>query len=504
MSDDRARKRPSEPGMAGRASDGRNASRGDRPRKPQGGSSRAQGGGSAEPARKERPSKASPARLAALDVGREVRRRDAYAQDLIAARIDKSDMSPEDRAFATLLALGVASCVGTLDEALDRALNSPADVQDDVRDALRIAVYEILFLNKSPHAAVDQGVELVRFVQPRAAGLGNAVLRRVVAMKEAFPFGDPTRDVAALARLHAFPLWLAKRLIADVGPQAAVDFMRASNEPAPLFVAVNEIEATLEEVRSTFAQAGSAVAPVEIDGAAVPGCLRVPDPRVLQDGRVKRLFAQGKVLVSDAASQLVAESVLPAHMPASFLEVGAGRGTKTILLQSGALRAYGSQMELVALDNHAFKTDLLRERARTYGAHVAEALTGDATRLDDVLGARLFDAVFIDAPCSGLGTLRRHPEIRWRLTEERMGDLAALGLALLRSAAGHVAPRGQLAYATCTVAHVENNAVVKRFLESPEGADFELAPIAGRACVATRLAPGTPDAHFAVRFARKR
>ena len=114
------------------------------------------------------------------------------------------------------------------------------------------------------------------------------------------------------------------------------------------------------------------------------------------------------------------------------------------------------------------------------------------------------DAVFIDAPCSGLGTLRRHPEIRWRLTEEHLGELAALGLSLLRSAAGQVARGGQLAYATCTVTHTENNVVVKRFLESPEGADFELAPIAGKACVATRLAPGTPDAHFAVRFARKR
>ena len=451
-----------------------------------------------------RPSKASPARLAALAVCGDVRRRDAYAQDVIARRVAGSPMAREDRAFATRLALGVASSWGTLDEVLDRALDKPGDVQDDVRDALRIAAYEILFLDKTPHAAVDQGVELVRSVQPRAAGLANAVLRRVVALKREFPFGDPSRDVAALARLHAFPLWLAKRLIADLGPQAAVDLMRASNEPAPLFVAANEAKATADEVRAALAEAGADVRPVSIDGVEVPGCLQVAEPRALQDGRVRRLFSQGKLLVSDAASQLVAASVLPAHMPASFLEIGSGRGTKTILLQSGALRAYGSQMELVALDNHAFKTDLLRERAEEYGVHVADAVTGDATMLGAVLGGRRFDAVFIDAPCSGLGTLRRHPEIRWRLTEEHLGELAALGLSLLRSAAGHVARGGQLAYATCTVTHTENNAVVKRFLESPEGADFELAPIAGKACVATRLAPGTPDAHFAVRFARKR
>lgn len=450
------------------------------------------------------PSKASPARIAALSVCRAVRERDAYAQDLIASRIDDARLSPEDRGFATRLVLGVVSTSGTIDEIIDRALRSPSDVQDDVRDALRIAVYEIMFLDKSPHAAVDQGVELVRSVQPRAAGLGNAVLRKVVAMKPEFPFGDPTRDIAALARLHAFPLWIAKRLVADLGPQAAVDFMRASNEPAPLFVAVNEIKSSANEVLEVFAAAGSILEPVLLGGEVVPGCYRVPDSRVLQEVSVKNLFSHGKVLVSDAASQLVAASVLPERMPASLLEIGAGRGTKTILLQSGALRAYGSQVELFSLDNHAFKTQLLKNRVKDYGVQVSEALTGDATRLDEVVGSRQFEAVFIDAPCTGLGTLRRHPEIRWRLTEQRVSEMAALGLSLLRSAAGQVARGGQLAYATCTVTHAENNAVVKRFLESEQGAGFELAPLGGRSCLATQLQPGSSDAHFAVRFVRKR
>ncbi|MEF9876438.1 MAG: RsmB/NOP family class I SAM-dependent RNA methyltransferase, partial [Gordonibacter sp.] len=274
--------------------------------------------------------------------------------------------------------------------------------------------------------------------------------------------------------------------------------------PAPLFIAVNEIKATSDEVCRAFAAASSQVEPVALDGKAVPGCYRVPDSRVLQDRRVKSLFSEGKVLVSDAASQLVAACVLPERMPASLLEIGAGRGTKTILLQSDALRAYGSQVELFSLDNHAFKTKLLRDRVEEYGVAVVEALTGDATRLDEVVGARQFDAVFIDAPCTGLGTLRRHPEIRWRLTEQRMSEMATLGLSLLCSAADHVARGGQLAYATCTVTHAENNGVVKRFLESEQGAGFELAPLGDRSCLATRLQPGSSDAHFAVRFVRKR
>lgn len=447
-------------------------------------------------------SRTSPARLVALDVCRCVRERDAYAQDLISSRADKAGLSPEDRAFATRLVRGVVSSSGTLDELIDRALRDPSDVQPDVRDALRIAVYEIIFLDKSPHAAVDQGVELVRGVASRAAGLGNVVLRRVVAMKPTFPFGDPSRDVEALARLHAQPLWLAKRLIADLGFDAACDFMRASNEPAPLFVAVNAIRASDEEVCATFARAGAQAVPVAPNGVRVPGCYRVPDNRALQDTRVKQLFEQGKVLVSDAASQMVAACVLPERKPASMLEIGAGRGTKTILMQSGATRAYGAQMELTALDNHAFKVDLLRDRATAYGVHLAEACTGDATDLGAVFPDRHFDAVFIDAPCSGLGTLRRHPEIRWRLSAARIDAMADLGLSMLCSAAERVVPGGEMTYATCTVTHAENNGVVKRFLESAQGARFKLAPIAGRSCFSTRLAIGSSDAHFAVRFMR--
>ena len=161
--------------------------------------------GPKNPPKKPR-SKASPARLAALDVVRAVRERDAFAQDVIGTRIDRSDLSSEDRAFATKLALGVVSATGTLDEIIDRALNAPSDVKPDVRDALRVSTYEIIFLGKTPHAAVDQGVELVRSFAMSASGLANAVLRKIVLMRQAFPFGDPMRDPEALARLHAFQI----------------------------------------------------------------------------------------------------------------------------------------------------------------------------------------------------------------------------------------------------------------------------------------------------------
>ncbi len=454
---------------------------------------------------RRRKSKATPARLAALDVVRTVRERRAFAQDVIAQVIDQSNMSVEDRSFATLLALGTVSARGTLDEIIDRALDTPEDVFRETRDALQISTYEIFFLGKEAHAAVDQGVEMVKSFSPGpAARVANAVLHKIVRLRLEFPFGNPATDIEALARTQAFPAWMARKLMEDLGPQPAIDFMRASNEQAPLFVGINACKATDDQVKRAFERAEEVAEPVTLGDGEVPGCLRVPESRALLVPAIARLISQGKILVSDAAAQLVAASVLPESKPASVLEVGAGRATKTILLQSGAVRKYGEQIEeYVTIDNHAYKTRLLEERAEAYGVNVTEAFTGNAMDLDSIMPERTFGFVFVDAPCSGLGTLRRHPEIRWRLTEEDIPKFVDTQVKLLKSAARHVAAGGSLAYSTCTVTREENAASIKAFLDSEEGQAFKLAAIGDRSSVVTRLAPGSSDAHFAVRFVRE-
>lgn len=445
-----------------------------------------------------RANRATPARKAAVEALRKLRERSAFAQSVIDSTVDTASLSPEDKAFATRLVLGVVSTRGVLSELVDRCLRSPSDVEDDVRDALLLSAYEMVYLRKAPHAAVDQGVELVRSVAPRAGGLANAVLRKVAAARERFPFGDPSRDLAAYARLHGFPHWLAERLVADLGPTAAHGLMVASNEPAPVFVAVNALRMADDEACAVLRAAKGDPQRVEVRGVVVPGCYRLSSGTVLLDGRVRRLLRSGALLVSDAAAQAVAARVVAASAPeGSFLEVGAGRGTKTILLQSGFARRCGAQAErFVAVDSHGFKTELLRERAEAYGVSVAEAFTGDATDLGALVGDRRFDAVFVDAPCSGLGTLRRHVDIRWRLAEPLIAEHAALGARLLRSAAAQVAPGGLLAYATCTVTPEENAGVVEGFLASADGQGFSPIEQDGERFFATQLVPGGCDAHF--------
>lgn len=446
---------------------------------------------------------ASPARQAALRVTSIVRERDAFAQELIHKYIDSSRMSREDRAFATRLTLGVVSSYGTLDDVINRCLDRVSDINDDVRDALRISTYEIIFLKKEPHAAVSQGVELVKTIAPKASGLANAVLRRIADKAHKFPFGDPRTDIEAFARLHAFPEWLAKRALLDLGPEVTRDYLAGSNEPAPLFVAINAAKADESEVVETIVAAHGDPVAVSVNGEDIPGCYCLSEGRVLFDGRVRHMIQTGQLLVSDASSQQIARLVLPEEKPASLLEVGAGRGTKTVLIQSDAQRRYGSQIdEYVTVDNLEFKTNITAERAEEYGIHVSESITGDATVLDDVVGERAFDVVFIDAPCSGLGTLRRHPEIRWRLNPEKIDEFAKTGLALLKSASTHVTPGGSIVFSTCTITRAENIDVVKAFLASDEGASFSLAPIGGAPCFNPALKPGSPDAHFAVRLVK--
>ena len=489
---------------------GRNTARDPRRKPEQGGQGAPRGEkggfrGSAKPARPRRKSNATPARLAALDVVRTVRERNAFAQDVIAQVIDKSTMSVEDRAFATLLALGTVSARGTLDEIIDRALDTPEDIFRETRDALQISTYELIFLGKEAHAAVDQGVEMVKSFSPGpAARVANAVLHKIVRLRIDFPFGNPATDLDALARTQAFPTWMAKKLMEEMGPQAAIEFMRASNEQAPLYVAVNACKVDDEHVLKAFERAEEEVQPVALGDMNVQGCLRVPESRALLVPALARQLDQGKILVSDAAAQMVAANVLPDQKPESVLEIGAGRATKTILLQSNACRKYGSQIEeYVTIDNHAYKTRLLEKRAEQYGVVVTEAFTGNALELDNIMPDRTFSFIFVDAPCSGMGTLRRHPEIRWRTSEEDLAGFVETQLGMLKAAAGHVAPGGALAYSTCTVTREENAGVVKAFLDSEEGADFTLDQLCGRNCLATRLAPGSSDAHFAVRFVRK-
>lgn len=447
------------------------------------------------------------ARAVVLKTLATVRERNAYLGPVLEAQLARASLSDADHALVTRLARGVIETLGTLDEVLDARIAKPGSVEPRVRDALRLAAYEILFMRTPARAAVHQGVEAVRRVRPQASGLANAVLRRLADEADTFPWGDPATDVTVLSRASGHPRWFVEMVVAENGMDAARGMLEANNAPAPLYLRHNPFKAPFDD----------AMAILEADGAgpkaSPPDTLSV----VVEHERAAvrgRALADGYFLVTDVAAQ-VAPLAVAARSGMEILDAGAGRGTKTVSLQAAAVLS-GGPARILSLDLHDFKTKLLRERMDSFGVPDVETATGDILDPDAIpTPDGGFDAVLLDAPCTGLGTLRRHPEQRWRISEEDVARMAALQSQMLTSVASLVRPGGHVVYSTCSVAHAENDDVIEGFLQSPAGVEFrsvsieDVVPTEWQNHLTSqgwfRSIPeqGGPDGHFVARLVRQ-
>lgn len=415
----------------------------------------------------------APSRLAAAKAFADNRRRGARARDVLRTSPDLAGLDARDRALAQRLVLGTVAARGELDRVINAHLKAKSALEPMVRDALRVAAFEILYLETPKQVAVSQGVELVRSFSRRAAGLANAVLRRVstedaralAEAKDAVADGD--FDVADLARIGALPEWLAARIIDSLGAGAAAKYAAGVLSPNPVAVAVNRARFTVDETLDALRVAGAEPASGPLEGSILLG-----NPSKLS---ASGLVEDVSVLPCDLAAQ---EAVLLASpAPGSrVLEVGQGRATKTILLEGVAATA-GGFCDIDAVEISEAKSRLAAERCERAGVgdHVRE-FTGNGCDLDAIEGLdTTYDLVFVDAPCSGTGTLQRHPEIAWSLEEHAIPELCAVQLQMLKSAAARVRRGGRLVYSTCSLLAEEDEGVVEAFLSSPQGLGF--API---------------------------
>ncbi len=398
----------------------------------------------------------SPGRQAAIRAVARVRRDGAWIQTALDAEAARARLDDRDRAFATACAYGTVAHLGTLDDLIDDAADRPSAIEPQVRDVLRVATHELLFMGTPARAAVSEAVASVRRVRPRAAGYANAVLRSIALRAEEFPFGDPDTDFHALARLTGHPMWMVDLFRADTGDEAARQMMRANAEHAPLYVAHNPFKGSFEELLACLQRDGA-----EPAQCGVPGSVRCNNASAAARSSA---LSEGRAIVCDLSGQAIVASV-PISDGNVVVDIASGRGTKTLLLQAAAKRAEG-QVQITAVDSHAFKVDVLARRMRDLGVPGVNAVVGDATDaallMTQVSGA---DVAFVDAPCSGLGTLRRSPEKRWSLHPQTVGELATLGATLLDAASQVVRCGGFVVYSTCTVTCAENTGLVATFLE---------------------------------------
>jgi 16S rRNA (cytosine967-C5)-methyltransferase len=447
----------------------------------------------------------APARKAALTVLHRVREREAFGPETLDAVLRAAGLSAQDTALATRLTYGTLETLGTLDEAIDRFVTHPV-MEPQVRDALRLAVYELLFARTPARAAVNEGVDAVKSVRRQAAGMANAVLRRVAEAAATFPWGDPATDDDALARVTAHPRWIVELWASELGREVATAALYADLKPAPLYLWWNPFKGSVVEATDALVTDGAEPVSDEPEG-----CIRAGRPQAAVRGSA---VGSGRVLVTDAAAQLAAV-VTGGHPGGVVIDIAAGRGTKTAQLQAVSVAA-GGQATVYGLDIHAFKAGVLARRMTDLGVPGVVTLTGDALDPASVEGlppAGTADAVLLDAPCSGLGSLRRRPEKRWRVTPDDLPRLAELQRDMLRSAASLVRVGGRVVYSTCTVSRQENHSVAQAFLEAMAGR-FETADVSQAVPETWRSDVGEqgwfqsvpradgPDGHFVAAFTR--
>ncbi|MEK6709720.1 MAG: 16S rRNA (cytosine(967)-C(5))-methyltransferase RsmB [Nitrospinota bacterium] len=413
------------------------------------------------------------------------------AEDLV-GRFAAAAFDPRDRAFLRELIYGVLRWRNRLDFALGRFLEKPPErLPPAARGALRLGAYQLLFLDRVPaHGAVNASVELAGAGRWER-GLVNAVLRKVGQA----PLEPPGDAEDGLVMWESHPRWLARRWVASLGPERARARCQANNAEGPLVLRANPLRTTPGELAARLAEEGVTTAPALAD----PECLRV----LSQGPGLTQLpsFAEGLFIVQDEASSLAARYA-GAGPGDRALDACAAPGGKTACL-AWAVSPGG---RVAAADLSPARLRLLRENCARIGAH-APSVVMDASR--PAFGES-FDLVLVDAPCSGLGVLRRHPDARWRLREEDVPAHGRRQRGLLRAAAGMVRPGGRLVYAVCSNEPEETEEVVASLDRADFAPDREvsLPPAAerfagrgGALWICPEDAPGL-DGFFAMRWRR--
>jgi 16S rRNA (cytosine967-C5)-methyltransferase len=369
----------------------------------------------------------------------------AYASRALDAALSQAGaVDPREAGLATELVYGTLRRALALDAALVPHSKRPlAALDPGARVALRLGAYQLLVLRTPAHAAVGETVALAKAIDHgRAAGYVNAVLRALT--RAPAPAGppplatDPARHVAAA---EALPRWLAEEWVAWLGPDEALALARGMNAPAPLTLRAPQRDALLARLAAA--------------GLAATAALRSPDGVVLAGasaGDVARAAAGLPFQIQDEAAQLV-----------TLLAAGELRGRKARVLDACAApggKAFhlaellGPGSEVVAIELHPRKADELAKEAKRRGLAV-RVVCADAARPIPGLAEGSFDAVLVDAPCAGLGTLRRHPELKLRRVPEDLGRMGALQREILRSCARYARPGAPVTYSICSLSRVE-------------------------------------------------
>jgi len=398
------------------------------------------------------------ARETALRVLVSCRTNNAWADAALKAQLQRDGLSGADAALCSRIVYGVMQNQILLDHYLGAYCSQRLDhLQPPLLEILRIGAYQILYLDKVPdRAAVNESVELAKKnKRGTAAGLVNAVLRKVSQNKESLPEIPNKDELQYLSVKYSHPRWLVKRLMPILGREETERFLDINDSIAPLTIQLNPLKTSAETLTAELADAGVSARA----HSWVPGCLELSSTGDLTG---LDAFREGKFIVQDPAARLV--SLVADVQPGQrVLDVCAAPGGKSF----SAAFAMENQGSVISCDLHENKLVRIREGAARLGLTCVDTAAADGRKFRPEWESA-FDTVIVDAPCSGLGIIRKKPDVRYK----RANDLFALPViqsAILENAARYVKPGGTLVYSTCTILPEENGQITDAFLaEHPD------------------------------------
>ncbi|MCF8261369.1 MAG: 16S rRNA (cytosine(967)-C(5))-methyltransferase RsmB [Melioribacteraceae bacterium] len=426
-------------------------------------------------------------------------RTDAYLDKMLDIEIKNSDLSGQDKALLFEIVHGVIRWLGRIDWILTGFYKGQfSKCIPNVKNAMRVALYQILFLDRVPdHAAVNEAVNFVKKLQgQKSADLTNAVLRNIIRNKDGIRYPKPDDDLAGyFSAYYSHPSWLVKRWLKRYDREFTENLLKANNQKPTLTLRVNTNKIDIEEFKTLLQKVDLKYS----QGEFLPEFFKM---HVLSNITDWEYFAKGYFTIQDESTGVPCK-LLGANESTRVLDLCSAPGGKAAFL-SNIMKNRG---EIIALDKFAGRIKILESNMQRLAVDNVKIVEADALQFSDENG---FDRILIDVPCSGLGTLTKKPDIKWKRDIGDFRKLASLQLDLLKKGASLLKNDGVLVYSTCTIEPDENYNVVQKFLtEHPE---FELQNAAEfvpsnlvdeNGCVQTFPNKHGLDGSFSARLKRK-
>ncbi len=374
-----------------------------------------------------------------------------FSNIVLDALLSGAQLEHRDRAFVSVLFYGVLERRITLDKIIKKYSSKPLEsLEPAVLECLRIGFYQLIYMNSVPdNAALNETVEAVKQLGfAKASGFVNGILRSFLRDGKKFDFSRLDK-IGRLSAEYSAPIWLCKKWCNEYGDEKTETALRESLGSVPIFARVNTLKTNAEELLSTLAEENIKAVLVE----EVPDAVRIYSAAP----QSTKAYKKGLFHVQDISSQLCAKA-LGAQKGELVLDVCSAPGGKTFTVA----QLMENEGEIVACDLHVKRVGLIKNGAERLGLKIVSARTNDATVFNELMGT--FDRILCDVPCSGLGVIRRKPEIRFKDPAE-IAALPKIQYKIASTSAKYLAEGGTMIYSTCTLSKEENEQVVKRLIE---------------------------------------